>query len=175
MTLHVRKYIHTLLNNSTIALSCDFVTNYYLMLPRLAAILNLPSSHPIWHPSFQNMYQHEHSAIPRCYQYVFPHVKPPWQVLNHFHPWLQTCGMHCRIIFRPFQLFLLSEEPSNIICSSLLTLTVVQNLARPNQLNASHLVMQRQLLPSYSLEIPCRPAKCVPSERLRLVKAIHFA
>ena len=44
------------------------------------------------------------------------------------------------------------------------TLTVVQNLARSNQLNVSH-----------NQEIPCRPAKSVPSERLRLVKVIHFA
>ena len=70
---------------------------------------------------------------------------------------------------------LLLEELSNIIYSCWLTLTVVQNLARSNQLNVSPLVMQRQLLPSHSPEIPCRPAKSVPSERLRSVKVIHFA
>ena len=46
---------------------------------------------------------------------VFPHVKPPWQVLNHLPPWLQTSGMHCQIIFRAFQLFLLLEELPNIL------------------------------------------------------------
>ena len=41
----------------------------------------------------------------------------------------------------------------------LLTPTVVQNLARSNQLIVSHFVIQRQLLPSHSPEIPCRPSK----------------
>ena len=40
---------------------------------------------------------------------------------------------------------------------------------RSNQLNVSHFVIQRQLLPPHSPEIPCRPSKGVPSERLRLV------
>ena len=53
--------------------------------------------------------------------------------------------MHCQIIFRPSQLFLLLEELSNNIYSCLLTLTVVQNLARSNQLYVSRFVMQRQL------------------------------
>ena len=57
-------------------------------------------------------------------QYVFPHVKPPWQTLNRFHLLLQTSGMHCQVIFRPFQLFLLLEELSNITYSCSLTLTV---------------------------------------------------
>ena len=98
----------------------------------------------------------------------FSPVKPPWQTLNRSHLLLQTSEMHCQIIFCPFQLFLLLEELSNIIYSCLLTLTVVQNLARSNQLNVSHLMMQRQLLPSHSPETPCRPTKSVPSERLRL-------
>ena len=58
----------------------------------------------------------------------------------------------------------------HIIYSCLLTLTVVPNLVWSNQLNVSHFVIQRQLLPSHSPQIPCRPSKRVPSERLRLVK-----
>ena len=57
----------------------------------------------------------------------------------------------------------------------LLTLTVVQNLVRSHQLNVSHFVIQHQLLPSHSPEIPCHPSKCVPSEGLRLVEVINFA
>ena len=78
--------------------------------------------------------------------------------------------MHCRIICRPPQLFLFLEELSNIICSCLPTLTVLQNLVWSSQLNVSHFVIQCHLLPSHSPQIPCRPSKCVPSERLRLVK-----
>ena len=77
-------------------------------------------------------------------QYVFPHVKPPWQPPNRFNLLLQLSGMHCQIICRPFQLFLLLEELSNIIYSCLLTLTVVQNLVRSNQLKVSHFVIPRQ-------------------------------
>ena len=121
------------------------------------------------------MYRQEHSALLHLCQSVFPHVKPPWQPLNRFHLLLLTSGMHCRIICRPFQLFLLLEELSNIAYSSSLTLTVVQNLVRSNQLNVSRFVIQRQLLPSHSPEIPCRPSKGVPSERLRLVEVINFA
>ena len=73
-------------------------------------------------------------------------------------------------ICRPPQLFLFLEELSNIIYSCSLTLTVVQNLVWSNQLNVSHFVIQCQLLPLHSPQIPCRPSKCVPSERLRLVK-----
>ena len=111
------------------------------------------------HLSSQNMYQREHSALLRLCQCVFPHVKPSWQPPSRFHLLLQISGMHCQIICRPFQLFLLLEELSNII-SCLLTLTVVQNLVRSNQLNVSHFVIQRQLL---------------PSEHLRLVEVINFA
>ena len=110
------------------------------------------------------------SALLHLCQYVFPHVKPRWQPPNHSHLLLRVSGMHCRIICRPSQLFLFSEELSNIIYSCLLTLTVVQNLVWSNQLNVSHFVIQCQLLPSHSLQIPCRPSKRVPSERLRLVK-----
>ena len=93
----------------------------------------------------------------------------------HFHLLLQIFEMHCQIICLPFQLFLLLEELSNITYSCLFTLTVVQNLVRSNQLNVSHFVIQHQLLPSHSLEIPCRPSKGVPSECLRLVEVINFA
>ena len=68
------------------------------------------------------------------------------QIPNHFHPLLQIFGMHCQTICLPFQLFLFLEELSNITYSSLLTLTVMQNLVRSNQLNVSHFVIQRQLL-----------------------------
>ena len=91
-------------------------------------------------------------------------------VFNLFHLLLQISGTHCQVICHPFQLFLLLEELSNITCSCLLTLTVVRNLVRSNQLNLSRFVIHRQLLPSHSSEMPCRPYKCVPSERLRLVK-----
>ena len=67
------------------------------------------------------------------------------------------------------------EELSNITFSPLLTLTVVENLVRSNQLNASHFVIQRQLLPLRRPETPCRQSKSVPSERLRLVEVINFA
>ena len=127
-------------------------------------------SQPILHLSSQNMYRHEHSALLQFCLYPFPHVKPPSQPPNLFHLLLQISGTHCQVICHPFQLFLLLEELSNITCSCLLTLTVVRNLVRSNQLNLSRFVIHRQLLPSHSSEMPCRPSKCVPSERLRLVK-----
>ena len=82
-----------------------------------------------------------------CYPYnCSKTIKPLWQFLNRFHIMLlQTSGMHCQIIFRPVLLFLLLEELSNVIYSCLLTLIVVQNLVRSNQLNVSHFVIQRQL------------------------------
>ena len=104
-----------------------------------------------------------------------PHVKPLLQLPNHFHLLLQIFGMHCQTICLPFQLFLLLEELSNITYSALLTLTVVQNLVRSNQLNVSHFVIQRQLLPLRHPETPCHPSKRVPSERLRLVEVINSA
>ena len=151
-----------------------FTTELVLKLLRLLLRCSNFSSHPILQLSSPDMYRHEHFALLHRCQYVFPHEKPPWLTLNHFHLLLQTSGIHCQIIFRPFQLFLLLEELSNIIYSCLLTLTVVQNLARLDQLSVSRLVMQHQLLPLHSPEIPCRPAKGVPSERLRLVKVIPF-
>ena len=88
------------------------------------------------------------------------YLKPPWQPPNHFHLLLPISGMHCQIICRPFQLFRFLEELSNITFSSLLTLTVVQNLVRSNQLNVSHFVRQRQhILPPHRPKTPCRPSK----------------
>ena len=99
----------------------------------------------------------EHSALLWLSQYAFLHVKPPWQLPNHFHLLLQIFGMHCQTICLPSQLFLFLEELSNITYSSLLTLTVVQNLVRSNQLNVSHFVIQHQLLPLRRPETSCRP------------------
>ena len=109
----------------------------------------------------------EHSALPHLCQNT---EKPPWQPPNHSHLLLRVSGMHCRIICRPPQLFLFLEELSNIIYSCLLTRTVLQNLVWSDQLNVSHFAIHCQLLPLHSPQIPCRPSKYVPSERLRLVK-----
>ena len=47
--------------------------------------------------------------------------------------------MHCRIIFRPFQLFLLLEDAlRHHAIPACLPVTVVQNLVWSNQLNVSH-------------------------------------
>ena len=101
---------------------------------------------PSMHLSSQDMYRREHSALLRLCQYVFHHVKPPWQPPNHFHLLLRISEMHSQIICRPFQLFLLLEELSNITYYSLLTLKIVQNLARSNQLKVvSHFVIQCHL------------------------------
>ena len=83
---------------------------------------------------------------------------------------IMKSNVHCQAICLPFQLFLFLEELSNITYPSLLTLTVVQNLVRSNQLIVSHFVIQRQLLPLRPPETPCRPSKGVPFERLWLVK-----
>ena len=153
-----------------ICIGFRFATELPLKSLRLLLGYSNFSSQPILHLSSQNMYQHEHSALLQFCLYVFPHVKPPSQPPNLFHLLLQISGTHCQVICHPFQLFLLLEELSNITCSCLLTLTVVRNLVRSNQLNLSRFVIHRQLLPSHSSEMPCRPTKCVPSERLRLVK-----
>ena len=152
-----------------------FATELVSKLPRSLSECSNLSSHPIFHLSSQNMCRCEHSALLRLSQYAFLHVKPPWKLPNLFHLLLQIFGIHCQTIFLPFQLFLFLEELSNITYSSLLTLTVVQNLVRSNQLNVSHFVIQRQLLPQRRPETPCRPSKSVPSERLRLVEVINFA
>ena len=106
-------------------------------LPRLLTGCYNFSSHPILLISSRDMYRREHSALPHLFQYVFPHVKPLWQPTNHSHLLLWIPGMHCRIICRPFQFFLLSEELSTITYSGLLTLTVVQNPVRSHLLNVS--------------------------------------
>ena len=150
-----------------------FATELVSKLLRLLSECSNLSSHPIFHLLSQDMYQREHSALLRLSQHAFLHVKPPWQPPNHFHLLLQIFGMHCQIICLPFQLLLLLKELSNITYSSLLTLTAVQNLVRSNQLNVSHFVIQRQLLPLHRLETPCHPSKDVPFERLRLVEVIN--
>ena len=152
----------------------QFATELVSKLLRLLSRCSNLSSHPTFHLSSQDMYRRDHSALLPVSQYVFLHVKPPWQLPNHSPLLLQISGMLCQTIFLPFQLFLLLEELSNITCSSSLTLTVVQNLVRSNQLNVSHFVIQRQLLLLRRQEAPCRPSKCVPSERLRLAEAINF-
>ena len=161
-----------------ICIGFRFATELVSKLLRLLSGCSNFSSHPIFHLSSQDMYRREHTALLRLSQYTFLHVKPPWQPPNHFHlllDLLQIFGMHCQIICHPFQLFLLLEELSNITYSSLLTLTVVKNLVKSNQLNVSHFVIQRQLLPLHRPETPCRPSKGVPAERLRLVAVINFA
>ena len=88
-----------------------------------------------------------------------------------------SCISHPKIctICLPVQLFLLLEELSNITYSYSLTPTVAQNLVWSNQLSLSRFVTKRQLLPSHSLETPCRPSKGIPSERIRLVEVNNFA
>ena len=150
-----------------ICIGFRFTTELALKLLRLLSECSNFSSHPFLHLSSQSMYRRKHSALLQLCQYVFPHVKPPSQPPNHFHLLLQISGTHCQIICHPFHLFLLLEELSNIPYSCLLTLTVVRNLVRSNQLNVYHFVIHCQLLPSHSPEIPCRPSKGIPSERLR--------
>ena len=144
---------------SRICIGFRFATELVSKLPRLLSECSNLSSHPIFHLSSQDMCRREHSALLRLSQYAFLHVKPPWQLPNHFHLLLQVFGIHCQTICLPFQLFLFLEELSNITYSSSLTLTVVQNLARSNQLNVSHFVIQHQLLLLRRPETPCRPSK----------------
>ena len=84
-----------------------------------------------------------------------------WGFLNHscsnFGSWLDFCNSllagtsvlnlttHCLIIRRSFQqlLFLLLEELSNIIYPCSFTATLVQNLARSNQLKMYHTLWYR--------------------------------
>ena len=113
---------------SLIYIGFRFTTELALKSLRLLTECYNFSSHPILLLSSHDMYRREHPALLRICQYVFPHVKPPWQPPNHFHLLLRVFGMHCRIICRPSQLFLFLEELSNIIYSCLLTLTVVHNL-----------------------------------------------
>ena len=114
---------------SRICIGFRFATELVSKLPRLLSECSSLSSHTIFHLSSQDMCRREHSALLRLSQYAFLHVKPPWQLPNHFHLLLQVFGIHCQTICLPFQLFLFLEELSNITYSSSLTLTVVQNLA----------------------------------------------
>ena len=82
----------------------------------------------------------------------------------------QTTGIHYQIISRPFQLFLLLEELSNIIFSACLypDSNVESGKIKPAQCITlcGRAVRAPTILPSHSQEIPYRPAKGVPSERL---------
>ena len=62
-------------------------------------------------------------------------------------PTTEKFGMHCRVIFRPSQLFLLSEELSNTIFSCLLILAV-GHLVASRHPNVSRFVLRHHLLPS---------------------------
>ena len=88
-------------------------TNDLQLNPSKSATISAAKLSCFTHP--QNIYRCEHSALLLPCQYVFSHIKPPWQLQNHFHLLLQTSGMHYQIIFHLFQLFLLLEELSNII------------------------------------------------------------
>ena len=143
---------------SRICIGFRFATELVSKLPRLLSECSSLSNHPIFHLSSQDMYRHEHSALLRLSHYAFLHVKPPWQLPNHFHMLLQVFGIHCQTICLSFRLFLFLEELSNITYSSSLTLALVQNLARSYQLNVSHFAIQRQLLLLRRPVTPCRPS-----------------
>ena len=91
---------------SRICIGFRFATELVSKLPRLLSECSSLSSHPIFHLSSQDMCRREHSALLRLSQYAFLHVKPPWQLPNHFHLLLQVFGIHCQTICLPFQLFL---------------------------------------------------------------------
>ena len=99
-----------------------------------------------------------HSDLLNPYQYLFPYAKPPWQPIDHFCLSHQKFGMHCQVIFRPFQLFLLLKKVSNTIFSCVLILTV-GHLVASRHLNVSRFVIQHHLLPSHHWNISCRLAK----------------
>ena len=86
----------------------------------------------------QDSYHHSQGAtvsttlLPRCHhftlytnastpiffilcQYVFICAIPSWQPIDRSRPSHQKFGMHCRVIFRPSQLFLLLEKFWNTI------------------------------------------------------------
>ena len=105
------------------------------------------SSPPTSLHSFHAMRLCDHSAPHHPCQYVFLCAKPPWQPLDRFRRSHQKFGMHCRVIFRPSQLFLLSEELSNTIFSCLLILTV-GHLEASRHPNVSRFMIRHHLLPS---------------------------
>ena len=90
----------------------------------------------------------DHSDLLHLCPYVFPCAKPSRQPLDHFPLSQQNFEIHCQVIFRPFQLFLLLEEVSNIIFSCMLILTV-GHLVASRHLNVSRFMIQHQLLPSH--------------------------
>ena len=122
------------------------------------------------HLSSQSMHRREHSALLQLCVYVFPPRKTIIATSKSFSSVALNMWNSMPNHLSEFQVFLLLEELSNITYSCLLTMTVVQNLVRLNQLNLSRCVIHLQLLLSHSSEIPCHPSKGVPSERLRLVK-----
>ena len=155
-----------------ICIGFRFATELVSKLLRLLSECSNLSSHPIFH-----LISHRKICIVPARalrsSLSFSICAPPRKttiaaIPNHFHLLLQIFGMHCQTICLPFQLFLLLEELSNmhLFLLNVLTLTEVQNLVRSNQLNVSHFVIQRQLLPLNRPETPCRPSKGVPSERL---------
>ena len=111
-----------------ICIGFRFATELVSKLPRLLLECSNLSSHPTFYLSSQDMCRREHSALLRLSQYAFLHIKPPWQLPNHFHLLLKIFVMHCQTICLPFQFFLFLEELSSITYSSVLTLTEVQNL-----------------------------------------------
>ena len=105
------------------------------------------------HPSSQNMFRREHSALLHRCQYVFPHVKPSWLNLNRFasNIW-NALPNH---LTNSFHLFLLFKKLSNI---NLFLLAYHDSSAksgntRSNQLNVSHFMILRQLLLLHSPDI----------------------
>ena len=61
-----------------------FATELALISLRLLTGCYNLSSHPILLLSSRDMYRREHSALLHLCQYVFPHVKPPWQPPKSF-------------------------------------------------------------------------------------------
>ena len=78
---------------------------------------------------------------------LFLCAKPLWQPLDPFRLSRREFGMHCRVIFRPSQLFLPLEELSKTIFSLVLILTV-GHLVASRHLNVSRFVIRHHLLPS---------------------------
>ena len=97
------------------------------LIPRYAPVRSLRSS----------------SSLSIC----VPLRKTSMEPLVRFRRSHQKFGMHCRVIFRPSQLFLLSEELSNTIFSCLLILTV-GHLVASRHPNVSRFVIRHHLLPS---------------------------
>ena len=116
---------------------------------KIAAITHtvLQSQQPSYLHSFHAMRLCDHSAPHHPCLYVFLCAKHPWQPLDRFRRSHQKFGMHCQVIFRPSQLFLLSEELSSTIFSCLLILTVGHLVASCHP-NVSRFVIRHHLLPS---------------------------